>query len=163
MSYLDYQAKITAFLLILATCAQPISAQTLKIKLVNAKSGKPMGRQNVTVRWDNFESSIVAVNDVGLGWAAVSPGTVQFVLHSGPRKGSEPNRVAYMDCNERASIFVSVSEAVKNGIVPKNKCGRQESAPHPGEIVFWAFLDHSGTFSRTEPFLLNLGFAKIKA
>lgn len=133
------QVRITLLLLIMATaCYQPISAQTLTIKLVDAKSGKPMRRQNVTVKWDNSDSSVVAVNNVGLGRVDVSPGAMQFILLTGPKKGAEPYRVAYMDCNERASIFISVSDVVRNGIVPKNKCGNQMLAPHPGEIVFWA-------------------------
>lgn len=129
---------IRAFFLIIATvCSQHISAQTLTIKLVDAKSGKPLGRQNVTVKWDNSESSIVAVNDVGLGRVEASPGAMEFVLLAGPRKGAERNRVAYMDCNERVSMLVSVSDVVKSGIVPKNKCGNQKLTPRPGEIVFW--------------------------
>jgi hypothetical protein len=133
------QLRIAVLLLILATvCCQSISAQPLTIKLVDAKSGKPMGRRNITVKWDNSESSVVVVNDRGLGRVEVSPGAKQFVLVTGPRKGAEPNRVAYMDCNERVSMLVSVSEVVKNGIVPKNKCGNQKLAPQPREIVFWA-------------------------
>jgi len=133
------QVRITLLLVIMATaCYQAISAQTLTIKLVDAKSGKPMRRQNVTVMWDNAYSSVVAVNDVGLGRVVVSPGTIKFSLYGGPRKGAEPYRVAYLDCNELASIFISVSEVVRNGIVPKNKCGNKMLAPHPGEIVFWA-------------------------
>jgi len=119
-------------------CCQLISAQTLTIKLVDAKSGKPMAKQNVTVKWDNSDSSVVEVNDVGLGRVEVSSGARQFVLLTGPGKGAEPFRIAYMDCNERASMLVSVSEVVKNGIVPKNKCGNQKLAQHPGEIVFGA-------------------------
>ena len=56
----------------------------------------------------------------------------------GPRKGSEPNRVSFLDCNEQASLLVLVTDAVQAGIVPKNKCGDQKAVPHPGEIVFWA-------------------------
>jgi hypothetical protein len=136
------QVKITLFLWIMATaCYQPISAQTLTIKLVDGKSGKPMRRQNVTVEWDNphsIDRSVVAVNDVGLGRVDVSPGAMRFFLLTGPKKGAEPYRVAYINCNEFTSMWISVSEVVRNGIVPKNKCGNQMLAPHPGEIVFWA-------------------------
>ena len=77
------------------------------------------------------------VNDVGVARVEVLPGGSQFFLQEGPRKGSEPNRVAYLDCNERGP-FVSISEVLKNGVVRRNMCGNQELAPHPGEIVFWA-------------------------
>ncbi len=65
-------------LMILALCCLPVAAQTLTIKLVNAKSGKPMEGQNITVVWvKDFKKSVVMVNDLGVAQVEVLPGAGQ--------------------------------------------------------------------------------------
>lgn len=98
-----------------------------------------MRKQNVTFEWDkDFKSAQVTVGEDGVGRVEVPPGAKQFIMLAGPRIGKEPNRVAYRNCNQPASVLISVSDVVGTGVVPKNVCGNQRVAPHPGEIVFWA-------------------------
>ncbi len=133
------KAKLLLVLLfLLAANASPAPARIIRIRLLNAKSGKPMGGENITVRWDTGEASIVALDGAGAGSAAIPKGAQQFVLATGPERSSEPGRVAYLDCNERDSAFVSASEIVRRGMVMKNKCGDRKELPRAGEIVFWA-------------------------
>ena len=84
-----------------------------------------------------FKQSILALGREGVGSVAIPPGTTSFVMLGGPKKGSEPYRVAYIDCN--VSIpEISVERALKEGMVPANRCGKSTIAAKPGEIVFWA-------------------------
>lgn len=134
----DLLRLIVAMGCIVSTCGELAFAQTLIVKLVDAKSGKPMGDQNLTVRWVDSDSSVLALDESGSGRVKVPQGAKEFVMLPGPRKGSEPNRVAFMNCNQWPSPLISVAEAVRTGIVPKNTCGAARANSHAGEIVFWA-------------------------
>lgn len=128
-------AKMTA---VLAVCFSA-NAQTITIRLLDAKSGKPMKNENVTVKWDkDFKSSEVSVNDVGTGTVQIPNDAKEFVMLAGPRKGDEPNRVAYINCNGQSPSVFSVADVMNHGIVPKNICGHANVVSHPDEIVFWA-------------------------
>jgi len=127
-----------ALLLAVLFCAS-VQAQTLTVRLLNAKSGKPMRKQNMTLKWDkDFTSSVVFIGDSGLARVEVPPGTKWFWMLPGPRLGKEPNRIAYQACNEWVSSLIPVAEVLAKGVVPANVCGRQSIAPRPGEVVFWA-------------------------
>jgi hypothetical protein len=116
------------------------SAQTLTIRLLNAKSGKPIQNQNVTLIWcpDCFSKSEVLVGKDGTGHVAVPSGAKTFSMMEGPRIGNEPSRIAYIDCNEPATASFQVMQALESGATSGNKCGHQTAVPRPGEIVFWA-------------------------
>lgn len=136
-------AKNTLKFILLATFAISIfcpfaSTQTLTIRLLNAKSGKPMGRQNVTIKWDsNFKTAEVIVDNNGVGRVIVPTDARQFVMISGPKTGQEPNRIAFRNCNDQTSILLSVSDAIHSGIVPKNVCSNKNISAQPGEVIFW--------------------------
>jgi hypothetical protein len=123
------------------------SAQTITIRLLDAKSGKPMGYENITVDWHTpgFDSSELRLDAGGLAQVSALSGTVGFSLRPGPRRGSEPNRVACFDCNKWNEFSISIAEVMKTGLIPGNKCGKATRSAHPGEIVFWGlprpFLD----------------------
>jgi hypothetical protein len=113
--------------------------QTLTIRLLNAKSGKPFGKQNVTLHWDvDFERSVVRVGSDGVGFVQIPPNVKSFHMTGGPRKGREPYRVAYADCNDRSVRSLSTSKVLEEGVVPGNACGDASFRPEPGEVVFWA-------------------------
>jgi hypothetical protein len=115
-----------------------LPAQTLTIRLLNAKSGKAMGKKKITVRWvKDLKSSEVVLDANGTGHVEVLPGMTEFSVMEGPRIGKEPGRVAYLDCNENSGAFLPVALVVEKGVVPGNRCGHKTTA-HPGEIVFWA-------------------------
>jgi len=127
-----------ALLLAMLFCAS-VQAQTLTVRLLNAKSGKPMRKQNITFQWDkDFKSTVVFIPDSGLAQVEVPAGTKSFWMHPGPRLGKEPDRIAYSSCTEQTSNLIPVADVLAKGVVPANVCGRQSIAPRPGEVVFWA-------------------------
>lgn len=113
--------------------------QTITVRLLNAKSGKPMAGQNVTLDWGgNFESTKARMNESGTAQVEIPKGAANFVMLGGPRNGKEPRRIAYFDCNEKKTVLISVQEVLDKGFVPKNVCGKQSTAARPGEVIFWA-------------------------
>ncbi len=113
-------------------------AQSLVFHLLNADSGKPFANQNLTIAWDpSFKKSILDLGSDGTGSVAIPPGTTSFVMLDGPKKVSEPNRVTFIDCNGPISE-ISVERAVKEGVVPTNRCGKGTATAKPGEIIYWA-------------------------
>jgi hypothetical protein len=98
-----------------------------------------MRQQKVTIRWNqDFMSSEVMVNSDGVARFDVPPGATKFIMLSGPKKGAETARVAYLDCNDQNSRLIRVAEVSVSGVVPQNKCAGTTVSPRPGEIVFWA-------------------------
>ena len=133
-------SKFVCYTLLLAVlvCAS-VQAQTLTVRLLNAKSGKPMRKQNITFEWDaDFKHFVVFIGDSGLAQVEVPPGAKSFRMHPGPRLGKEPDRIAYQSCNEQTSKLIPAAEVLAKGVVPANVCGRKSIAPRPGEVVFWA-------------------------
>jgi hypothetical protein len=116
----------------------PVVAQTLTIRLLNGKTGKPISDKNVTVRWgkDSLNETVVSIDKNGIGTFDVQ-GQTEFSLTEGPRRGNEPYRIAYSDCNEPMYGKVQVKQALDAGYVPKNTCSRRTFNPKPGEVVFW--------------------------
>jgi hypothetical protein len=141
---LKARSAAAAFLLLTAfvgigswtTC---LSAQTITIRLLNAKSGNPMGSKMVTIQWrKSWDQSVIAFDNHGLGTVDVPSGEHEFTIIAGPKVGKEPNRTPYIDCNEtRMELLVQVSLVLEKGYVLENRCGRKSAVAHPGEIVFW--------------------------
>jgi hypothetical protein len=114
-------------------------AQTLTIRLINAKSGKAMRNQSVTFHWgEGSASSSVTVDHDGAAHVEVPVGATQFYMSPGPRQGKEPYRIAYLDCNGSNAMPISISDVVANGVIPKNLCSQRSTSGHSGEVVFWA-------------------------
>ena len=127
---------IALTLTLIATAAAP--SQVFTIRLVDGKSGKPMGNKNVTFDWDtDFKQSVTMVDKDGVGHLEVPQGVRGFMMRPGPRIGDEPNRVPYQNCNERKTAFIPIAQVLEKGVALKNNCGRQWIAPRPGEVVFW--------------------------
>lgn len=127
-------------LLILAAASPvPLVAQTFTIRLLNGKTGKAMPNNNVTVRWaDGLKSTEVSIGRDGLGRLEVPPGSQQFLLTVGPKRGTEPYRLPYINCNDPAMATIQVTQVLEAGFVPRNKCGAHTAVSKPNEIVFWA-------------------------
>jgi hypothetical protein len=131
-----------AIVLILAGAVSPtaLAAQALTVRLLNAKNGKAIGNKKVTVKWaDGSKSLEILVDNNGLGRIEIPAATREFFMMEGPRIGNEPNRVAYIDCNEPSMGLIQTAQALEKGIVPRNRCGHQSVLPRPGVIIFWAF------------------------
>lgn len=122
--------------LFLATMAR---AQSLVFHLLNADSGKPFANQNLTIEWGPsfFKESILDLGSDGTKSVAIPAGATSFVMLEGPKKGSEPNRVAYIDCNN-STPEISVESALKEGVAPSNRCGKATATAKAGEVIYWA-------------------------
>jgi hypothetical protein len=114
-----------------------LSAQTITIRLLNAKTGEPMGNKMVTLEWGVMERSEVKSDKQGLGTVEVPAGVKEFSLLSGPKVGKEPYRIPYLDCNEGRPDFIEVSLVLEKGYVLRNTCGHKSAVARPGEVVFW--------------------------
>lgn len=91
-------AAVGLLFTIAAPFCRPVAAQTLKIRLINGKSSKPMGNRRITVKSvTDLESSVIVVDDRGVGVLPLTPGTQEFLLLGGPKSDSEPYRIAYID------------------------------------------------------------------
>jgi len=114
-------------------------AQKITVRLLNAKTGKPMSGKMVTLEWrGTSDEAVIKSDDQGLGTVQVPAGKHEFGLLAGPKVGKEPYRIPYFDCNEsKTELFIQLSSVLQNGLVLRNTCGQQSAIAKPGEIVFW--------------------------
>jgi hypothetical protein len=120
-----------------------LSAQTLTIRLLNAKSGKPLRDQTVTLEWakdiqhsKDFPPSSVTMDHEGIGHVDVPSGASGFSLLPGSKPGKEPSRFAYFNCNQTG--LIAVEEVLQMGVVPNNGCGASTVPRQRGQVVLWA-------------------------
>jgi hypothetical protein len=139
------QSYLLATILTIFTfdCSHLLDGQTITVRLINGETGKPMKNLNVTLHWDqdSFKSSVVFIGPEGVGHVDVLRGATAFYLMGGPKIGKEPNRVAFLDCNQSSSK-VSIEEVIKVGVVPENICGPVKISPKPGQVVSWGRPRH---------------------
>jgi hypothetical protein len=125
--------------MLLCCVAGRATAQQFTIRLLDGSSSKPMSNQNVAVSFDQdpLHEVQVAVGTDGIGHIAIPSGANTVILRVGQKRGKEPNRVAYLDCRDQASLPVSLREINQKGFVPRNVCSQSNVTTKPGEIVFW--------------------------
>jgi len=138
----SYGALVVVLLVVGVIVSASIEAQTLTIRLLNGKSGKPMSNKNVTLEWSPeyipWEGSVVYFGKDGIGKVEVHIGAEFFTMMTGPKIGKEPYRIAFIDCNEPRMVNIQIAQVLKSGYVPRNGCSKKSAVPRPGEIVFWA-------------------------
>jgi hypothetical protein len=115
-----------------------MTAQTLTIRLINAKSGKPIKGQHVSIVWGGqmSRSDQYPLSDkLGEIHVDVPPGTKSLTLIAGPKVGKEPNRIPYTVCSNYGEI--SIEEALKTGVATDNQCeSKVRPTPKAGEIIY---------------------------
>ncbi|HEX5284114.1 MAG TPA: hypothetical protein VFW30_08335 [Bryocella sp.] len=139
MSSISFSLTLAAALLF--CWVTPLTGQSITVRVLNARSGRPLAGQNVTIAWtDTIDKTVVSLGPEGTGKLDVA-GRSQFTMLPGPRSGREPYRIAYIDCNNFS--MVRVDDVVSQGIVAANLCSSKVSAKvKPGEIVFWGVPLH---------------------
>lgn len=116
--------------------ALPALSQKLQIRVLDAKSGKPLAGQNITIRWPDFSDPTVLHLDAdGSAWLTIRAGESSFWMTTGPKPGKEPYRIAYIDCNDSSHVQVEAAEL--SGVVPKNECSTRTVSHRVGQVVFW--------------------------
>ena len=120
----------------------PLAAQTITIRLLDGKTGRPLSDKNVTLDWSPsyipWEGSVVYFGKDGIDTVKVPSGSEFFIMRGGPKIGKEPYRIPFINCNASMTEMIQVSEVLKKGYVPGNTCSKKTAVPRPGEIVFWA-------------------------
>ena len=121
---------------IFCSIALAANAQSIKLRLLNGKTGKPMRNQTVTVTWVLPLGSVdVWIGIDGTGTMTAPKEGDTFGMLSGTEAGS--NKIAFLNCNTGASYYY-VSEVYTVGVVPRNRCGKATAPVRRGEIIFWA-------------------------
>jgi hypothetical protein len=130
-----------------------IAAQTLTIRLVNAKTGKPMKNKNVKVEfwWDdpsspnndkrtpiNFLGTDVYIDkNSGVGHIEIPQQATFVEVSEGSKIGKEPYRVAYETCNA-VGKQIPLADVLRLGYVPENTCSKSiKVKATAGEYVFF--------------------------
>jgi hypothetical protein len=116
-----------------------ITAQTLTIRLINAKSGKPIQGQHVSIVWGGqmSRSDQYPLSDkLGEIHVEVPPGAKSLSMVAGPKVGKEPNRIPYTVCSNYGEI--SIEETLKTGATTDNQCeSKVRPTPKAGEIIYF--------------------------
>ena len=117
-------------LLVLLTSALP---QSIAIKVLNGRNGRPMPNANVNV-WrtkDQIQATPLQTDQNG----ALS-------LHVEDRDADLRMQVGYASCQlskpKYSWLFVATiptREALERGIVTANLCGKATAQPQPGEVI----------------------------
>jgi hypothetical protein len=125
---------------VVAAC---LHAQTITIHLINGNNSKPVSDQNITAIWDDSFTKVVTHTDSkGMAQLQVPKNAGYLTLMPGPKMGSEPNRIAYLDCNGNNEAFrISVEAILQSGYEPTNRCSKKTyQTIRPGQLVFYAGL-----------------------
>ena len=122
-------------------CASPVKAQSITVRVLNARTGRPLARQNVTISWpDRLDKTVVSLGADGTGKLNVA-GETRFGMLPGAESSKESQKIAYIDCNHFS--MVRVADVVNRGLVSANLCSTKVSTNvKPGEVVFWGVPRH---------------------
>lgn len=126
---------------LLLCCVSFARGQSITVRVLNARSGRPLARQSVMISWpDTANKTVVSLGPDGTGTLDLA-GRSQFGMLPGPRSDKEPNSIAYIDCNDFS--MVRVHDVLNRGLVAANRCSSKVSAKvKPGEVVFWGVPLH---------------------
>ena len=118
-----------------------MSGQSITVRVLNARSGRPLARQSVMISWpDTMDKTVVNLGPDGTGKLDLA-GRSHFGMLPGPKSDKEPNSVGYIDCNDFS--MVRADEVLRRGLVAANRCSSKISATvKPGEVVFWGVPLH---------------------
>lgn len=126
---------------LLFCCAPSLTGQSITVRVLNARSGRPLARQSVMISWpDTANKTVVNLGPDGTGTLDLA-GRSHFGMLPGPKSAKEPNSIAYIDCNDFS--MVRVDDVLSRGLVSANRCSSKISAKvKPGEVVFWGVPLH---------------------
>jgi hypothetical protein len=127
-------------LIALAITLGSASSQTILVRLVNGRTGKPISNENVTLIWDaKIPQTVVRVDGLGKASVAIPSGTKNVTVMVGPRKGKEPDRIAYFDCNGEYTTLIPIEMVLSTGYVAANRCSiKIAPVSAPGELIYLA-------------------------
>jgi hypothetical protein len=126
------QTRATALLLLLALIPPIANAQPhqLKIKIINAKTNKPVPDEklNVALRVDQIVSVTMPTDKNGIILVDTGNATIIRILSN-----------MYADCRSRGELYTNypIDTILKTGITTGNLCSDAKPTPKPGELILF--------------------------
>jgi len=158
-----FAAKVFLTLLLFASCAAVLSAQTIQIKLVNGKTGRPVAGACVGVRMKNARMSVFIPadkngvarlrltqkdNEVDISYnsklgcggnGAINPVFKYDDTMTTYTTGDNPS-CAFPQSIPNArwkEIDFSTNEVLQHGVISANTCGKVTASPQPGDVTLF--------------------------
>ena len=135
--------RTAALLLCLALLPTIVAAQPpqLKIRIINAKTNKPVQDENLNValKVDQIGSVQMATDKYGI-----------IVVNSGRASIIRILSNMYADCRPRSELYTNypIADILSNGITTGNLCSSAKPKAKPGELILFEI---PGTFIRKFP------------
>jgi hypothetical protein len=114
----------------------PADPPVITIRMLNGKSGKPLGERFIAVEFQNSpQKSMIFINRQGIGNLEIPPGATAFSLIA-PAKKWGANQAAYIVCGLFGQ-FIPVKDVLDHGYVPQNECkSNLKLTAAPGELLY---------------------------
>jgi hypothetical protein len=133
----NYRTALAAFsVAMLLFCVHGI-AQTITIRMLNGKSGKPLDGKSINVEFQgNSEKSVIDIDKHGIGHIQIPPGATAISLSAATQKGKEQNLPAYTVCGPFGR-FLPIQGILEHGYVPENVCSSTlQLTAEPSELLY---------------------------
>jgi len=133
-----------------------VHAQTLLIKLVNGRSGRPISDGYVNVWVGNAQKAALPIptDQEGIARLRLTENDSEIDVHNLPGVGvidpvvmySDRLRVnvPYVSCQPNKPDYswlliqsASTAEVLRSGVVTANACGKAKASPQPGELIMF--------------------------
>ncbi len=122
--------RVAALAFTCATLTATAHAQQLHIRILNAKTNKPIPDEqlNVALRADQIGSVAMATDKRGL-----------ILVHTGNAATIRILSNMYADCRPRAELYTDypVATILRTGITTGNLCSSSTPPPKPGELLLF--------------------------
>jgi hypothetical protein len=110
---------------------QNASASTIQIRVLNAKNGKPVANEKVSVQVKGVRADTEYRTDVeGNGNVDVDPGAEVF--------SATEWWITCRKIGKGINPYISVGKIVQEGAVTENTCGRAKSETIKGKLIIFA-------------------------
>jgi hypothetical protein len=121
---------------LLALCA-PALAQSVTIRMINAKNGKPIDGHSLTVEFQgNPEKMAIPIDKHGIGHLIIPNGVTAISLIAATKKSDIQNVPLYTTCGPFGE-YIPVKQILEQGFAPQNACkSTPNPTPHPAEIIY---------------------------
>jgi hypothetical protein len=112
-------------------------AQTITIRMLNGRSGKPMRDKTINVEFQGSSgNAVITVDKQGIGHLVIPPGATAVSFIGTTKKGKDSNQPAYTVCGPDGQ-FIPVQDILDHGIVPQNACSiTLQLTAKPGELLY---------------------------
>ncbi len=105
-------------------------AQHLRIRVINAKTNRPITDEhlNVALRADQIGSVAMSTDRHGIILVNIGTATTIRILSN-----------MYADCRPRGELYTDypIADILRTGIITGNLCSNAKPKPHPGELTIF--------------------------